>query len=131
MGRKTTRIGPFTLGAGGRYQTLADAPTIDLGDEGLLSIQCIIDGGAEGQAPTDSPAGAFQLWCAGDESAPFSRVSAADSGPMNMTALSPQANTYVNAFANFEAVPGTRCKIVYARTGGGTTARATLYVTRS
>lgn len=131
MARRSIRIGPFTLGAGGKYQSLNDPIAFAVEDNGSLSVHCVIDGGTDGAPPVDSPVGAWQLYFAGDERAPYIRCTAAESGKLSLADIAPNGNTYVNAFANFTNIPLARCKLVYSRTSGGTSARATLYITVS
>ena len=123
------KFGPFTLGAGGLYQSLGAAIAFSVEERGQLSVHCVIDGGSSGVAPSDSPVGAWQLYLAGDEAAPYIRCKAAEHGRLSLADIAPSGNALVNAFANFAHVPLARCKLIYQRTSGGTTARATLYVT--
>jgi hypothetical protein len=131
MSRQSIKIGPFTLGAGGENQALESARAIRLGPEGLLSIHCVVDGGSEGQAPTDAPLGSWRLYCAGDERAPYARIRSAESGPESLASIAPKGNVLVSEYAIFEGAPGVAAKVLYVRTSGGATARATLYVTVS
>ncbi len=131
MARRSIKIGPFTLGAGGQYQSLADPIAFSVEDRASLSIHAVIDGGSDAAPPTDSPVGAWQLYLAGDERAPYIRAIAAETGKLSLADIAPNGNVYVNAFANFTNIPLARCKLIYARSSGGTTARATLYITVS
>lgn len=125
------KFGPFILGSGGLYQSLSDPMSFSVEDRGQLSIHCVIDGGTPASPPVDTPVGAWQLYFAGDESAPYIRCKAAEAGRLSLADIAPNGNIYVNAFANFTNVPLARCKLIYARASGGATARATLYLTVS
>lgn len=131
MAKRSMKIGPFTLGAGGLYQSLSDPIAFAIEDRGSLSIHCVIDGGSDAAPPVDTPVGAWRLYFAGDERAPYIRSTAAENGKLSLADIAPNGNTYVNALANFTNIPLARAKLVYARTSGGTTARATLYITVS
>jgi hypothetical protein len=122
MGRRNYTITPFLLGA---TQTVDAAYAIPIGEDGDLAIQCLIDNGTDGVAPTDTPAGSWQLWCSSDGQT-YSRVSGADT---ELAKIAPAGNALVSAYAILEGVPGSSAKLVYVRTGGGATTRARLRVT--
>lgn len=123
--------------------SLAAAEWIEVGENGRLDIHCIIHSGNSAlsnvpltDAPTGTPVGAFRLYCAGGEVANDDqvtpvRITAAETGTNSLADIAPNGNSLVNAIANFTDVPGARCKIVYARTSGGTGDYATLLVTGS
>lgn len=120
--RRNTKF-DLTLGA----STVLDAvKATSLGIDGRLDIQVVIDNGADA-APTDSPAGSWQLWCTSDpEGKLWSRVTSADD---ELKKIAPNANALVSAYAVLEDVPGTSFKLLYARTSGGAASRARVRVT--
>lgn len=131
MARRSIKVGPFALGAGGPHQSLAEAIAFVVEERGSLSIHCVIDGGSDGVAPVDKPVGTWRLYFAGDERAPYIRCVAAENGKLSLADIAPNDNAYVNAFANFTNIPLARAKLHYQRSSGGTAARATLYITVS
>lgn len=130
MARTTQRIGPFTLGSGGANQSEATATAFEIPEDGNFWVQIIIDGGTYQTAPTDTPVGSWQFWLQSDETVPYARYTAAETGSNSLAGVVPAANTLVNGYANFERMPGRKGKIVYARTSGGTASRATIIVGR-
>jgi len=120
--RRNTKF-TTTLGAS---TTLDAVKATSLGPDGRLDIQMNIDNGA-GLAPTDTPAGSWQLWCTSDpEGALWSRVTSADE---ELKKIAPNGNALVSAYAVLEDVPGTSFKLLYVRTGGGAASRARVCVT--
>jgi hypothetical protein len=128
MPRTTKRIGPLSLASGAAGQTLDTATEFEIPEDGNFWVQCVIDGGSYTTAPADTPVGAWQLWLQGDESVPYARYTAAETGTNSLAGLAPSGNTLVNAIANFERMPARKGKIVYGRTSGGAAARATLII---
>ena len=121
--RRNTKFSDLLLGA---TQLLEQSKSTSLGSDGRLDIQVVIDNGA-GAAPTDSPAGAFQLWCSSDpDGVLWSRVTQADA---ELAKIAPSGNTLVSAYAVLEDVPGTSFKLIYVRSSGGAAARARVRVT--
>jgi len=119
--RSSIRIGPFHLGSGGPNQALASAESFSIPSSGQLTVQCVVydSTGGKTAAPTDAPAGTFQLWISGDDKEPFTRVTEADGaeglGRFSLTGN----NVLLNALVNFENVPGVRAKLLFVRTAGG------------
>jgi hypothetical protein len=121
--RRNTKFPDITLGAS---QDISTVKSTSLGSDGRLDVQVVIDNGA-GVAPTDTPAGAWQLWSSSDpDGVLWSRVTSADT---ELAKIAPSGNTLVSAYAVLEDVPGTSFKLVYARTSGGATSRARVRVT--
>lgn len=113
-------IHEFTMGT---TRTIAQTPGIPIDLFGDLFVQVSIDNGA-GSPPTDSPAGAFQLWvCVGQ--LPYIRHSTTLIDA-ELAKLAPNANAAIDAIASLADVPGHSAKILYVRSGGGATARARL-----
>lgn len=98
-----------------------------LGPDGRLDLQVVVDNGA-GIAPTDTPAGTWQLWCSSDPKREvWSRVTDAET---TLAKVAPNGNNLVSAYAVLEDVPGTAFKLLYVRSSGGqTSARARVFVT--
>lgn len=113
--------------------TLANCPVIELGADKRLSIECLIDNGTDGQAPTDNPQGSFQLYFSADKNTPLSFVrnliaETATPGQGYLVDIAPNGNALVKAVANFTDCPCRYAIVLPVRTGG-TTARARLFVT--
>lgn len=120
--RRNTKF-TLTLGAS---SVLEQVKATSLGSDGRLDIQVVVDNGA-GIAPTDTPAGTWQLWCSSDPDGQiWSRVTSAET---ELAKVAPVGNTLVSAYAVLEDVPGTQFRLLYVRTGGGATARARVCVT--
>lgn len=117
--------------------SVSAAEWIEIGENGRLDIQAILHHGDDiTAAPTGTPVGAWRLYCSGAQEiggvavTPV-RIAAAESGTNSLADIAPNGNTLVNAVANFTDVPGTRAKLVYAFSSGGTGDKATLIVSRS
>lgn len=91
-----------------------DVPDIEIKYQGHVSIQCDIDNGAGG-APSDTPAGAFELWASVDGET-YTQVTDADAELAN---IAPNGNNEVHAWAVLSDVPGRYIQLRYARTSGG------------
>ncbi len=131
MNKTSQKIGPFTLGASGQQQTLANTTVIQLQEGCNLTVVGTIDGGTDGANPVDSPVGTFQLWISAGDEWPFVRVVEAETGTFSLANIATNLNTAVSGQANFIDTPGARAQVRYARSSGGAAARCTLYVTVS
>jgi hypothetical protein len=124
-------IGPFGLGSGDLYQTVADGVPFVTGPRGRVTIQVAIDSGTDDAAPTDNPSGAFRLYVSSGAgtSSRWVRMGAAEGGDNSMADLAPRGNAVVDGVANFEGVPMARARVVYERvSGGGADSRARLWI---
>lgn len=130
MTLRTTKYGPFSLGASGEHNSQATAIVFELQPEKQLTIQAIIDDGADDVVPTGTPVGSWRLHCGGlDNASMLPRITLAETGDASLTAIAPNGNNLVNGAANFECTPGSRGALWYSRSSG--TARCTIYVTVS
>lgn len=99
--------------------------SVEIKYQGHLSVQCIIDDGAAG-APSDTPAGDWELWCSIDGTT-FVKVDTADTELAN---IAPNGNNIVNAWAVLTDVPGRYAQLRYNRdTGGGGDSSASIHLT--
>ncbi len=120
--RRILQLAEINLGA---TQALADVQAIKLKKPGELSIRVKIDNGTDGQAPTDTPVGAWWLYC-GDSSAgdDFTRYTS-DDVDAELAKIAPNGNVLVDAWANFTSLPGIEAKLIFVFTGpGGASSRA-------
>lgn len=103
---------------------ITPSATIEIKYQGHLSIQCIIDDGAGG-APSDTPAGAWELWCSVDGTT-YTKVDDADAELAN---IAPNGNNVVSEWAAITDVPGRYAQVRYVRSsGGGGDTSATLHL---
>ena len=100
---------------------------------GHVSIQCRIDNGA-GAAPSDTPAGVWELWCSSDGVTFTQYTNSAI--VTELAKIAPNGNNLVEAWAVFEpgntpgGIPGTSFKLRYNATSGGAgNSRATVHIT--
>lgn len=119
----------FLLQTGDPNTVLATCPSIELGADKRVSLQCAIDNGA-GLAPTDNPQGSFQLYFSADPlSAPFIRNLLAEAGIANITGIAPNGNNLVSAQANFTDCPARYCKVLYVVSNSAPASRCRIWVT--
>lgn len=123
MGRINRRyMTSVSLGASTDITTM---PEITVGRDGYVALQVLIDNGA-GAAPSDAPAGTWEIWASAGSR--FTQVTGTTI-TTELAKVAPNANNVVDAWAILVGVPGSRFKLRYNRTSGGTTnARATVDV---
>jgi hypothetical protein len=106
-------------------QVVADCAPINIGPNGVLWLQCLIDNGAGGN-PSDSPIGVWELYFADSPTGRFSIVTAAEI-VTELAKIAAVGNTAVDAWVKFKGLPRGYAKIRYNQTSGGSgSSRATV-----
>jgi hypothetical protein len=104
------------------------AKEIVIGETGHVAFQVLIDNGA-GAAPSDTPAGVWELWCNALGSAGrFTQYVDPIILAPALARIAPNGNQLVDQWAVISGVPGAHCKLRYNNTSGGAgNSRATVY----
>lgn len=96
--------------------TLAALDSVEIRFGGFISIQMVIDNGS-GSAPSDAPAGTWELWISTDGNT-FT-IWNPTATTTELAKVAPNGNAVVGAWAILKDLPGHFVKLRYNRTSGG------------
>lgn len=125
-----TMLNRASLATDSDTEALANTPWIEVFEGGELSISCVIDNGA-GAAPTDTPIGVWELYCAPTSATEGFVPVVVEQLTAALGRIAPNGNVRIRGWVILRGVPGKFAKVRYkALSGGASSTRCTLTVTR-